>query len=99
MGTKRRSEPAICEIQVEGCLDADWSDWFEDLTVTVKLAADGSHVTCLTGVVEDQPALRGLLSKIWDMNLALISLSRLRSQPEKGREVEQARSQSGKEET
>ncbi len=85
MGKKRRAGPAIYEIQVEGCLDADWSDWFEDLTITVQPAADGSPITCLTGIVEDQPALRGLLSKIWDMNLVLICVSRLGSETEKGR--------------
>ncbi len=85
MGRKRRSEPAMYEIQVGGCLDQDWSTWFEGMTVTIKAAADGSHITCLTGVVEDQPALRGLLSRIWDMNLALISVHRLGSEAEKGR--------------
>ena len=85
MGRKRRSEPAMYEIQVEGCLDQDWSAWFEGMAVTVRPAADGSHVTCLTGVIEDQPALRGLLSKIWDMNLVLLSVSKLGSEAEKGR--------------
>jgi len=76
MDKSRSSGPAIYEIRAEGCLDEDWSDWFGDLIVTVRSAADGSTITCLTGIVEDQPALRGLLSKIWDMNLALISVFR-----------------------
>jgi hypothetical protein len=86
MGKKRRSEPATYEIQVEGCLEEDWSDWFEGMTVIVRPASDGSHLTCLTGVVEDQPALRGLLSRIWDMNLTLVSVSRLGSEAEGGRQ-------------
>ena len=84
MGRRPRSEPATYQIQVEGCLVEDWSDWFEGLIVTVQSAGDGSHITCLTGVVEDQPALRGLLCRIWDMNLTLVSLIRLGSEAEKG---------------
>jgi hypothetical protein len=86
MGKERRTEPAIYEIQVEGCLDEDWSDWFEGMTVTVQPAGDGSHITWLTGTVEDQPALRGLLSRIWDMNLTLVSLDRLGPKRRRGGE-------------
>jgi hypothetical protein len=84
VGKRRHSEPATYQIQVEGCLEEDWSDWFEGMIVTVQPAGDGSRITCLTGVVEDQPALRGLLSRIWDMNLTLVSLVRLGSEAEKG---------------
>jgi hypothetical protein len=90
MGKRQSSGPAIYEIRVEGCLDEDGSEWFENLTVTVEPAADGSSITCLTGVVEDQPALRGLLSKIWDVNLVVISVFRQND--------EQVRSQCGKDE-
>jgi hypothetical protein len=81
MGRKLRSEPAIYEIQVDGCLGEDWSDWFEGMAVITQTSDDGSHLTLLTGIVEDQPALRGLLSRIWDMNLTLVSVSRLGSKP------------------
>lgn len=84
MGKKRRTEPAIYEIQVKGCLDEEWSDWFEGMTVTVRPAGDGSHTTWLTGIIEDQSALRGLLSRIWDMNLTLVSLDRLGPEGKKG---------------
>ena len=77
-----RAEPAIYRIRVQGNLDKDWSDWFEGMAVTVEQANDGSPITCLTGAVKDQSALRGLLSKIWDMNLTLISLSRLEGEGE-----------------
>jgi hypothetical protein len=71
------SKPAIYRIRLQGSLDRDWSDWFEGMAVTVEQASDGSPVTCLSGAVKDQSALRGLLSRVWDMNLTLISLSRL----------------------
>jgi len=56
-------------ITVEGELDRSWSGWFSGLTVTYD---DG--VSTLTGHVADQAALRGILSKIWDLNLTLISV-------------------------
>ena len=74
---ERRSEPVVYRIRLQGRLDRDWSDWFEGMTVTVEQSGDGSPVTCLSGAVKDQSALRGLLTRIWDMNLTLISLTRL----------------------
>ena len=60
----------VYEIQVQGQLDSRWSDWFSGLVVSVD---DG--VTTLTGPVIDQAVLRGILSKIWDLNLVLISVN------------------------
>jgi len=62
----------IYQIRVQGRLEARWSDWFNDFTIT----GDGNQ-TILTGPVVDQAALRGLLNKIWDLNLILISLERV----------------------
>ena len=58
-------------ITVEGTLDAAWSGWFDRLTVTEESGSVG--VTVLTGSL-DQSALRGVLNKIWDLNLTLISV-------------------------
>ncbi len=58
------------EIRVEGELDARWSDWFEGLEVT----SDASGQTTITGPVADQAALHGLLAKIRDLGLPLISV-------------------------
>ena len=60
-------------IKVEGELDRSWSGWFSGLTVTYQ---DG--VSTLTGHVADQAALRGILTKIWDLNLTLISVNRVK---------------------
>lgn len=60
----------VYEIQVQGQLDSRWSDWFSGLAVSVD---DG--VTTLIGPVVDQAVLRGILSKIWDLNLVLISVN------------------------
>jgi hypothetical protein len=65
------------QIQVEGRLDAGWSDWFDGMMLTFENAGDGSPVTTLSGTVVDQAALHGLLSKILDLNLTLISVIRV----------------------
>jgi hypothetical protein len=59
-------------LKVEGELDRSWSGWFSGLTVTYD-----NGVSTLTGHVADQAALRGILSKIWDLNLTLISVVRI----------------------
>jgi hypothetical protein len=62
--------PAGYRIRVEGYLDEHWSAWFDDLTLTH--GSDGT--TSLSGAVSDQAQLHGLLSKIRDLGLALISV-------------------------
>ena len=61
------------EIRVQGNLDEQWSDWFDGLSVTE--AGDGE--TLIKGEVADQAALRGILEKIWNLNLVLVSVHRL----------------------
>jgi hypothetical protein len=69
--------PVAYRISVEGRLDEDWSDWFSGMAITHERGSDGSPVTTLTGVVVDQAALRGTLEKIWNLSLALISVTRI----------------------
>ena len=61
------------EIQVKGQIDEHWSDWFEGLTVTHT----DQDETVLTGLVVDQSALYGLLAKLRDLGLPLLSVSTL----------------------
>ena len=61
-------------IRVRGKLEESWSDWLSDMTVTVALAGDGTPITALTGSVADQAALRGILNRLWDLNLTVISV-------------------------
>lgn len=68
--------PAAYRIRVEGCLDPHWSDWFSGLTPGEE-PDGGEAVTVLTGLVPDQAALRGILNKLWDLNLILLSVERL----------------------
>lgn len=64
-------ERAVYQIRVRGIIGQQWSAWFDDLEI-VPLA-DGE--TLLTGPVVDQAALHGILVKIRDLNLPLISIS------------------------
>lgn len=57
------------QIQIEGQLDEDWSEWFDALAVTVE-----GSVSTLTAADLDQAALRGILCRLWDLNLVLISV-------------------------
>jgi hypothetical protein len=65
--------PHIYEIRVEGHLAERWSDWFEGLAL--RQEPDGE--TVLSGPLSDQAALFGVLIRIHDLNLILISVSRM----------------------
>jgi hypothetical protein len=65
--------PDIYQIILEGHLSSQWSDWFEGFTITL----DERGQTILVGPVIDQPALHGLLKKIRDLGIPLISVNRL----------------------
>ena len=64
--------PARYEIRVQGALDQRWTAWFEGLQVT----AEGSQ-TVICGPLPDQPALHGVLIKVRDLGMCLISVRRL----------------------
>ena len=59
------------EIRIDGVLDSHWAAWFEGLQVN----SDGTQ-TVISGLIADQPALHGLLAKIRDLGLCLISVRR-----------------------
>ncbi|HOU12232.1 MAG TPA: hypothetical protein PKZ84_03885 [Anaerolineae bacterium] len=65
----------VYQITVQGTLDPEWAIWLHDLTLT-SAEVDGQPVTTLSGPVADQAGLRGILNKLWDLNLTVISLER-----------------------
>ena len=65
-------QPALYEIRVDGVLDDQWADWFGGLQVS----NDGTK-TVIAGLLPDQPALHGLLTKVRDLGLTLISVRQL----------------------
>ena len=73
---KRRGSdlPAMYRIKVRGRLDERWSDWFNGMTITPERG-----ITTLTGAL-DQAKLRGILSKIWDLNLTVVSVTQMESE-------------------
>jgi hypothetical protein len=77
MGLSRNHAPAVYEIRVEGELDQDWQQWLDGLDVAPSHGSDRAPVTTLTGPVADQAALRGMLCKLWDLNLTLVSVHRV----------------------
>lgn len=72
MGTEKERKHAVYRIEVEGQLDESWSGWFSGMQLTFQ-----GEVSTLTGPLADQADLRGLLSRIWDLNLTLVSVIRL----------------------
>lgn len=64
-------EPEHYEIRIEGHLDTRWVDWFDGLTITLE----DNGETVLTGTVADQAALHGLLRKVRDLGMTLISVN------------------------
>ncbi|MBW7885974.1 MAG: hypothetical protein H3C34_25755 [Caldilineaceae bacterium] len=72
-----QSHPHIYAIEVAGRIDPERSAWFGNLAVRVEDAADGSVSTTLSGPLSDQAALFGVLSRIRDMGLSLLSVRQL----------------------
>ena len=64
-------QPKIYQIRIKGQLGDQWSDWFEGLTITLE--EDGN--TLLSGPVVDQSALHGLLKRVRDLGMPLISVN------------------------
>jgi len=63
-------QPIVDQIRIKGHLSPQWTDWFGDLTITLEDNGD----TLLTGPVVDQAALHGLLKKVRDFGIPLISV-------------------------
>ena len=66
-------QPVIYQIRLKGHLGRQWTDWFGGLTITLEDDGD----TLLTGPVIDQAALHGLLRKVRDLGMPLVSVSPL----------------------
>ena len=71
------SQPVVYQIRIKGHLGREWTDWFDGLTITLN--EDGN--TLLTGPVVDQAALHGLLKKVRDLGMPLVSVSPVKPGP------------------
>ncbi len=75
---KRKISPSVFyQITIEGAIREDWSDWMNSMVISIHNGIPESQTTVLTGQVTDQSALRGLLCRLWDLNLTIISIFRL----------------------
>jgi hypothetical protein len=73
--------PALYRIRVFGRLRPAWSEWFEDMEVSVADDGEQAPTTTLTGIVPDQAALHGVLNRIRDLGLPLIAVELVRPVP------------------
>jgi hypothetical protein len=69
--------PARYQIRVKGIFRESWSDWLSGMEISTEEEIEGSLVTVMVGSALDQAALRGILCKIWDLNLTILSVSRV----------------------
>jgi hypothetical protein len=65
------SNPMVYQIRIKGHLDQGWSDWFEGMSI----AFDDNGDTLVSGPVADQAALHGLLRKVRDLGMPLLSVT------------------------
>jgi len=79
------SQPMVYQIRIQGHLGCQWTDWFGGLTITLEDNGD----TLLTGPVVDQAALHGLLKKVRDLGMPLLSVIRVEPGPADSSDVKQ----------
>ncbi len=65
------------QVTVEGQINPSWSDWLNGFQINSHKEADGLLITVMSGPFCDQPALRGLLNRLWDLNLILRSVQQI----------------------
>jgi hypothetical protein len=70
-------QTATYQLKVQGRLDERWAHWFDGMSIAFEPAEDGSTLTVLTGSVADQAALYGLINRMRDLGLPLISVGRV----------------------
>jgi len=80
-----QGEPMVYQIRVKGHLGPQWTDWFGGLTITLE----DNGETLLTCPVVDQAALYGLLRKVRDLGLPLISVTGVKTGPADGSDAKQ----------
>lgn len=75
MNDSTNIKPQTFLISFQGNLDDSWQSWFSGLRISMGQDAQGKTVTTMSGEIVDQAALRGVLNKLWDLNLNLVSVN------------------------
>ena len=81
---RKRCAGTLYQVTVRQTLDKSWSDWFDGMTISVEQEADGTHLTTLQGAF-DQSTLHGILARIRDLNLTLVSVAEVHPRPQPSR--------------
>lgn len=79
MDIEKKSHGNMYRIRIEGALDRPIADWFGGITVLPQENGE----TLLEGQFVDQPALRGLLDQLWNLNFTIVSFERFENEHEK----------------
>lgn len=74
---EKAATPHIYRIEVEGHLHDKWAAWLNETVLHMDNLAENNGVTAIVVVVPDQAGLRGLLNRLWDLNLPLLAVTRL----------------------
>jgi hypothetical protein len=76
--SRATNQPVLYRIRIKGHLGPQWADWFEGLTITLE---EDGH-TLLAGSVIDQAALHGILKKVRDLGMPLVSVNSFEPGPQ-----------------
>ena len=77
-GERVDSEGGRYEIRIRGSIGPQWADWFDGMQIEPGLSGE----TVIRGPVKDQSALQGIIARIGDLNLALVSVNRMEEDAE-----------------
>jgi hypothetical protein len=77
------NQPMVYQIRIKGHLSKQWTDWFDGLTITLE---EGGN-TLLTGTAVDQAALHGILKKVRDLGMPLLSVNSAGTSPHDTSEI------------
>jgi hypothetical protein len=81
----KKSRPLVYQIRIKGHLGRQWTDWFEGLNITLE----DNGETLLTGPVVDDAALHGLLKKVRDLGMPLLSVNRIEPDQAEAKDAKQ----------
>ena len=70
----KSSQPAKYRIEVQGRYNETWTDWMEDLEINIISQDNEPTITVVTGIMKDQAGLHGVLNRIRDLSIPLISV-------------------------
>jgi hypothetical protein len=70
----------VYQIVVKGELDPSWSDWLDGFEIARGVTPRGACTTLLAGAISDQSSLRGILNRLWDLNLEILAVNQVREE-------------------